>query len=286
MHYEFNGTIGFKMARHSKLVRCDSLTAKTFRSKLYPSANAGAHDLGLNVKTIRLIESGKPVSLSKVQQYAERLGVSIEELLHDHVDPSENIERLIASPTPSELFSFRIFSGLFTELIQKKAVAHVCNNETVLSLISSGGVRLDNQLIDGNSISCSPVWLLAEGTESTTELAEELKCLLVQINKSLDQETSSLENLIGTIELRCDLAKALLSLQEKCKVHILGANIKTEHENLRDVMTEEFASMPVEITIPVFFVAPLTIREVYFEYEALSSGGMNTSDEDAAIAVF
>jgi hypothetical protein len=276
------------MARHSKLVRCDALKAKTFRSKLFPSANAGAHDLGLNVKTIRLIENGTAVSLSKVQQYAERLGVSINDLLHDHVEPSDNIERIVASPTSSELFSFPISSGLFTQLTQKKAVAHVCSNETVLSLITNGGVRLDNQLIDSHRIDCDPVWLLAKGTDATPELAEGLKTLMVQINKALEQNTSSLESLISTIQLKCDLAAALLSLHEKCKSHILGVNIKTEHENLQDVMAEDFESAPVEITIPVFFVAPTTIREVYFEYEATSSVGQNTfsEDEDAAIDVF
>ena len=274
------------MARHSQLVRCDSFKAKTVRSKLFRSANASAKDLGLNVKTIRLIENGTPVRLSKVQQYAARLGVSIDELLHDHVEPSDNNERIVASPTSSDLFNFPISSGLYTQLTQKKAVAHGCNNETVLSLISNGGTRLDNKLIGNYDIDCSPVWLLAKGTDSTPELAKELAKLLVQINKALKQNTSSLESLISTIELKCDLAAALLSLDNKCKSHILGVNVKTEFEEPRDVRGEDYSSSPVEITIPVFFVAPSTIKEVYFEYEATSSGGMNTSDEDAAGEVF
>ena len=190
------------MARHSQLVRCDSLKAKTFRSKLFRSANASAKDLGLNVKTIRLIENGTPVRLSKVQQYAERLGVSIDELLHDHVEPSDNNERIVASPTSSELFNFPISSGLYTQLTLKKAVAHACNNETLLSIISNGGARLDNQLIGSSPIDCSPVWLLAEGTDSSPELADELAKLLVQINKALKQNTSTLESLISKIQLK------------------------------------------------------------------------------------
>ena len=274
------------MARHSQLVRCDSLKAKTFRSKLFRSANASAKDLGLNVKTIRLIENGTPVRLSKVQQYAERLGVSIDELLHDHVEPSDNNERIVASPTSSELFNFPISSGLYTQLTLKKAVAHACNNETLLSIISNGGARLDNQLIGSSPIDCSPVWLLAEGTDSSPELADELAKLLVQINKALKQNTSTLESLISKIQLKYDLATALLSLDEKCKCHILGVNVKTDSEDPRDVWAEDYSSSPIEITIPVFFVAPSTIKEVYFEYEATSSDGTNTSDEDAVVEVF
>ena len=274
------------MARHSQLVRCDSLKAKTFRSKLFRSANASAKDLGLNVKTIRLIENGTPVRLSKVQQYAERLGVSIDELLHDHVEPSDNNERIVASPTSSELFNFPISSGLYTQLTLKKAVAHACNNETLLSIISNGGARLDNQLIGSSPIDCSPVWLLAEGTDSSPKLADELAKLLVQINKALKQNTSTLESLISKIQLKYDLATALLSLDEKCKCHILGVNVKTDSEDPRDVCAEDYSSSPIEITIPVFFVAPSTIKEVYFEYEATSSDGTNTSDEDAVVEVF
>ena len=268
------------MANHSQLVRCDPLKAIACRSKLYRSANASAKDLGLNVKTIRLIENGTAVRLSKVQQYAERLGVSIEKLLRDYIEPNENKFRIVASPTNSELFGFPIFSGLWTEPTLKKALAHPCTNDTVLKLIRNGGVRGFDQLIVQHRFNSNPVWLLAEGTVSSIELAEELKKIKEQIDKAIHQNSNSLEDLIATIELRCDLEVALLSLSKTCEYHILGVNIKTEYEESKDINNENYESVPVEITIPVFFVAPKAVREIYFEYESASSHNRQNSQWD------
>jgi len=268
------------MANNSQSVRCVAKNAIACRSKRYRSANASAKDLGLNVKTIRLIESGSAVRLAKVQQYAERLGVSIDKLLVDDIKPNEDKFRVVATPSSSELFGFPIFTGLWTDSTLKNALAHTCNNDTILKLIKNGGVHNYNELVVQHRFNGNPVWFLAEGTVSSIELAQELKKIKEQINKALQQNSNSLDDLIATIELRCDLEVALLSLSKTCEYHILGVNISTEYEEPADIDTENFESEPVKITIPVFFVAPKAVREIFFEYETASSHNKRNSSYD------
>ena len=263
------------MSRQSKVIRCDAVKAKAFRARHFSSANAAAKDIKLNVKTIRLIESGEGVSQAKVQLYAEKLGISIKDIAHDDLDQIENPQRIVAFPTSSELFNLDNLKrgGDLTRVLSKSASAHFCDVNRLLKLIKSAGLVAGgkNQPFRNiSSINKNPVWMLVEGVDATESLSLELGKLDAAISKTLEANKGTLKDLIANIDNSNQITILLNNLNSVFGLHVLGVIINTEYELEINAFSDIFEPR-VEFNLPVFYIAPNAVREVYFSYEAFSS---------------